>query len=145
MRNKYLRSFIRSQDHNAHITYKKVNRLIFHTGFCLIFFLYSNFFLLFICIYFFFALFFFVAWRYIYLFCDCSCLKKFCQSHPTESFNQYRISFFEKFKSRMLMTRVLIQFYIFPYLLTRYVLTFYIFRIINGPLFPAWKRKISRN
>ena len=43
MRNKYLRLFIRSQDHDARITYKKVNRLIFHTGFYLIFFLYSYF------------------------------------------------------------------------------------------------------
>ena len=43
MRNKNLHLFIRSQDHDARITYKKVNRLIFHTGFYLIFFLYSYF------------------------------------------------------------------------------------------------------
>ena len=43
MRNKYLRLFTRSQDHDARIIYKKVNRLIFHTGFFLIFFLYSYF------------------------------------------------------------------------------------------------------
>ena len=43
MRNKNLHLFIRSQDHDARITYKKVNRLTFHTAFCLIFFLYSYF------------------------------------------------------------------------------------------------------
>ena len=43
MRNKNLHLFIRSQDHDARITYKKVNRLTFHTDFYLIFFLYSYF------------------------------------------------------------------------------------------------------
>ena len=117
MRNKYLRLFTRSQDHDARIIYKKVNRLIFHTGFFLIFFLYS-YFVLIVYLYFCFV-FIFIAWRYICLFCDCSCFKKICQSHPTESFNQYRISFFEKVKSSMLMTSVLIHFYIFTYFLTR--------------------------
>ena len=71
--------------------------------------------------------FFFIAWRYICLFCEFSYFKKICRSHPTESFNQYKISFFEKVKSSMLMARVLIQFYIFTYCFNTHMSLYFIF------------------
>ena len=105
MRNKYLRLFIRSEDHDARIIYIKVNRLIFHTGFYLIFFLYSYFIWIVYCIYFVFCFIFFSLFDAIFAyFVMAVVLKKFAKVTQLNLLINIKYLFFEKVKSSMLMT-----------------------------------------
>ena len=111
MRNKYLRLFIRSEDHDARIIYIKVNRLIFRTGFYLIFCLYSYFILIIYCIYFVFCFIFFSLFDAIFAyFVIAVVLKKFSKVTQLNLLINIKYLFFEKVKSSMLMTRVLFSF-----------------------------------